>query len=239
MEECANQIQLFANQLSSWLNKNRLTPSETKTKLMLVTPSRKPQTMPIILFNENILEWVDEIKYLGIIIDNKLTFKQQVDYVVNRLSVVQGITYSLKKVLPSSCLRMIYFSLAYPHIIQSLIVWGGTYQTYMQKIALKINAILRNILSIKMGPNYQPLVPTSLMYKKLGIMKIEDVYMFQLLKFYNNIRANHPLMYGKYFSQLEQNHNYGVRNRRINLPYVRTEIEKHGTIFQCAMCISP
>ena len=238
VEECASQIQLFANRLSSWLNKNRLTPSETKTKLMLVTPSRKPQTMPIILFNENILEWVDEIKYLGIIIDNKLTFKQQVDYVVNRLSVVQGITYSLKKVLPSSCLRMIYFSLAYPHIIQSLIVWGGTYQTYMQKIALKINAILRNILSIRMGPNYQPLVPTSLMYKKLGIMKIEDVYMFQLLKFYNNIRANHPLMYGKYFSQLEQNHNYGVRNRRINLPYVRTEIEKHGTIFQCALALS-
>ena len=238
LDECVTQVQLFSKRLSLWLQKNRLTPSESKTRLMHVSPYRKPITMPEILFNDNVLEWVDQIKYLGIIIDNKLTFKPHVDYVLGKLSAVQGITYALKKTLPSTCLKIIYYSLAYSYIIQSLIVWGGTYQTHVQKIAVKMHAITRNILGVKMGPNYQPLVPTSVTYKKLNIMKLEDVHQFYLLKFILYTSRKNPELYDRYFSSLEPIHDYGTRNPRMNLPFIRTEVERHGTVFQCVEALN-
>ena len=79
LNDCAAQMQDFSHRLSGWLLKNRLTPGKSKTKLMLVTAKTKPNTLQHISFSNDTLKWVEEIKYLDIIVDDKLKFKSHIE----------------------------------------------------------------------------------------------------------------------------------------------------------------
>ena len=140
-------MQHFLYVLSSWLTKNRLTASETKTKLMMFTPCIKPVILPTVLFNGHPLEWGNDIKYLGITIDDKLRFNKQTSDLRITLSRVQGVVYSLRKFLPTRCLLIIYCTLAYSRVTQSIIIWDGTFGNTVMPIKTIMNKILRSILN--------------------------------------------------------------------------------------------
>ena len=72
--ELVETFQGFVSSLSNWLNTNELVAHESKTKLMLFT-SRIHPVLPDIHFNQNTLEWVSHIKYLGIVLYDKISFK--------------------------------------------------------------------------------------------------------------------------------------------------------------------
>ena len=238
LDESVYDMQQFINRLNNWLSHNRLTASESKTKLMLFTPCRKPSDMPVIIFQRSPLEWVKEIRYLGVLIDDGLLFRGHIRYVISKLSIIQGITYSLKRILPTSCLRTIFYSLAYPHIIQSVIIWGGVSNSNLQPIIMKINQILRNVLKVSYNSDRRPLVPTSMVYKKLSVLKFEDIYEFNLLKFVIYVSRLNGEIWTNYFAHLEPSHSYNIRNTGLNNPTVRTNVEKSGTIFQCVRALN-
>ena len=231
--ESITLMQNFITTLSSWLTDNRLTANENKTKVMLFSPCNLPSPMPTLSFNGTPLEWVDEFRYLGVYIDNKLRFKKHIEMVTNKLSIIQGITHSLKKQLPVDCLRTIFFSLAFPHIIQSIIIWGGAPDTTIRPIAIKMNKILRNILKIRYDNNGIPAVPTNAIYKRLSILKFADIYEYNLIKFIKTCKDDDNLIWNNYFRPLEPSHGYNVREAKLRPPNVRTEVEKRGPIFQC------
>ena len=142
---CHEKVVSVIQNLSAWLENNKLIPNVNKTKLMLVTLRPTP-ILPDIFFGDTALEWVDNIKYLGLYIDSKLSFSCQVDYVCNKLSRFRGISYALAPLLPVSTLCSLYYSLAYPFIIQNIIIWGGLNQVNSSRIQVAMNKILRNIL---------------------------------------------------------------------------------------------
>jgi hypothetical protein len=51
---------------------------------MLISRRRKERTAIDIYLNNNHLEQVDNIKYLGIIIDKKFKFNEHIQYITNR-----------------------------------------------------------------------------------------------------------------------------------------------------------
>ena len=108
-------------ELFEWLINNKLVGNVNKTKLMLITP-RPYENLPDIYFNGVKLNWVSQIKYLGIVIDNKLTFSLQAGEVYRKVSRMHGIFYSLSLLVPQRTLLTIYYSLVYPIITQNIII---------------------------------------------------------------------------------------------------------------------
>ena len=153
---------------------------------MLFTP-RFVDELPDVFFNGVKLEWVTSIKYLGILIDNRLSFALQSAYVHRRLSKMQGIFYSLSSLVPRCTLITLYYSLVYPIIIQNIIIWGGIPQANLVSIKTTLNKILRNILKVEYDENNIPLMPTGEMYKTLNLLKFDDVYKYFLLKFIHDV----------------------------------------------------
>ena len=56
---------------------------------MLFTPSIHP-TLPDIMFNGVVLEWTDHMRYLGVILDNKLSFDPHISSVYQKLNKDKG-----------------------------------------------------------------------------------------------------------------------------------------------------
>ena len=85
LDDCLEDVRYLLDALSLWLFKNKLTPNTDKTKLMMFSPHKVAQ-LPNISFNGNNLEWVDHIKYLGVIVDDRLNFVLHANLVKNKLS---------------------------------------------------------------------------------------------------------------------------------------------------------
>ena len=88
------------DQISQWINSNKLTINLNKSKFMLVGPSaitdNQMLTFALNIQNQN-LEKVKKCKYLGVIFDEKFNWKAHISHLTNRLSKVAGIFYKLRK----------------------------------------------------------------------------------------------------------------------------------------------
>ena len=136
---------MIIDELTIWLDKNKLVPNTKKTKLMIFTP-RKLIDIPDVYFNNSKLEWVDEFKYLGFVLDNNLSCISHVKYVLNRLSTLYGAIYSISNYMPRKTLISVYYSLIYSVICQDIVIWGGVAPSNLLNINIIINKIFRCIM---------------------------------------------------------------------------------------------
>ena len=65
--------------LYEWLCINRLSLNISKTNFVVFHAKNKPKSPVTILINNKAIDEVEEVKYLGIIIDSKMTFKSQIN----------------------------------------------------------------------------------------------------------------------------------------------------------------
>ena len=83
-------VNSLLNNLSLYLNMNRLLPNISKTKLMVFSLKNfNISHLPAIYFNENVLEWTNSFKYLGVFLDSKLTFNIHTKHVRRLLNSVK------------------------------------------------------------------------------------------------------------------------------------------------------
>ena len=64
--------------LFEWLCINRLSLNISKTNFIIFCPINKPKIPVTILINKEAIDETKHVKYLGILIDSQLTFKQHI-----------------------------------------------------------------------------------------------------------------------------------------------------------------
>ena len=89
------------------------------------------------------LEKKDHIKYLGVLIDEKLTWKNQISYICSRISKNTEIFLQLRRYLSLKQLKQLYCTLICPYINYAIIFWGNASTSNLKKIKVKQNHIVR------------------------------------------------------------------------------------------------
>ena len=77
---------------------------------------------------------VDKIKFLGVIIDEKLAWDEHITHLEHKLLSTIVLIKRLKKFIPSSHYPKIYQSLFVSHLTYGISCWGGIYQSKLQKL---------------------------------------------------------------------------------------------------------
>ena len=101
---------------------------------------------------------------------------------------------------------------------------------------MKLNLILRIVLKVRFNSDRRP--PISVVYKRLSVLKFEEIYEFNLLKFVIYISKLNSEIWTAYFAYLEPSHSCNVRSIVLNNPIVRTDVEIDSTIFQCVRALN-
>jgi hypothetical protein len=86
VEEIQSNLQLDINKLCEWCDLNYMKINVAKTKILLITPPRKPTMELLIKIEMNKLQQVTEFKYLGVLIDEKMNWNSQYDEVCKKMS---------------------------------------------------------------------------------------------------------------------------------------------------------
>ena len=129
------------SRLDAWLVSNKLSLNVAKTKSMLVSTKAKGKTLN--KSNQNLqvningteLEVVSKIKLLGVLLDNSLDWKEQVQAVSLKVSRGLGILKHAKKFLPFSALTSLYTSIVEP--ISDTVAQCGAVLVLLREIVCK------------------------------------------------------------------------------------------------------
>ena len=86
-----------------------------------------------LFINSTKIEQVHEFDFLGIMLDECLTWNSHINKIASKISRVNGVLSRLKRFVPSSILRMIYNALIQPHLNYGVLLWGKNV-TRIQKL---------------------------------------------------------------------------------------------------------
>ena len=221
-----NTVNTELVKVSQWIKANKLTLNVTKSKYMIFSNSL--EKLPDDIFvDTTALEQVSNIKFLGVNVDNKLTWKHHISTITKTISRNIGVINKLKFCLPSSNLLMLYSTLVLPYINYGILVWGNTHQYLLEKILLLQKKCLRIIF------NLNPLAHTDELFFENKILKVNEIYSFQLGQFmfkFNNKKA--PQIFDNIFHRNDTVHNYPTRrSNEFHLPLLRTILAQNTFVY--------
>ena len=111
--------------ITLWLKRNKLSLNVQTTKLMVFHRKQKQIKELNIVINGITVERVESFNFLGLIIDEGLSWKKHTDVVRKKISKVVGILYRLNNIFPRCILQTLYNSLIASYINYGLLLWGA------------------------------------------------------------------------------------------------------------------
>ena len=160
------------------------------------------------------LQQVEYSKYLGVLIDAKLTWQPHIDYVFNKVLKFTSIFYKISCKLQIDILKMIYFAFVYPYLLYAVEIYGNTYQTHLNRLMVLNNKILR---ILQRAPRNTPVIN---LYSKFNTLTLPSLHSFQILKFVHKF-IHHcdqlPPVFSAYFSKNSMFHSYDKDNLHLQL----------------------
>ena len=110
---------------NTWLKLNKLSLNAQKTKVMFYHRKQKQvDEINVQQINGTQIERVESFNFLGIMLDENLTWKSNIEMVAKKISKVTGILYRLKNIFPENVLFVLYNSLIVSYINYGLLLWG-------------------------------------------------------------------------------------------------------------------
>ena len=107
----------------NWFAINKLSLNVKKTKYMFF--SNSANDIPInIVINNTSMEKVDCIKFLGLYIDSKLTWKAHTNYLCKTIARNIGVINTIKHFIPPAILKTLYNTLILSYISNGILAWG-------------------------------------------------------------------------------------------------------------------
>ena len=210
-----------------WLKLNKLSLNTQKTKLMLFHRKQKHLDEINVVINGIEIEHVPSFNFLGIMLDENLSWKSHIEMVGNKISKVTGILYRLKNVFPENVLFVLYNSLIVSYM--NLLLWG----IHSHKLEL----LQKKALRLMTNSNY--LAHTTPLLIKHGLLNVRDMYKLKLLKFYYKLSYDLlPPYFNKYIEIIEQKPARDLRFQYIHAPLVKRVYAECSPLFQLIKLIN-
>ena len=105
----------------SWLLSNKLTLNAAKSKFMIFFKVLKVVPRLNLTIAGNPIEQVNEFNFVGITLDQNITWKPHITKVAIKIARVIGVLHKLKHIFPQHILLTIYNSLIQPHLYMDYI----------------------------------------------------------------------------------------------------------------------
>ena len=211
IESKIDVVNVELKEVSNWFKTNKLSVNASKTNYMLLgtshmTSSKIQQDLNVILDN-TVLDRVSHTKFLGVLIDENLTWKYHIDCVSKTLSRNIGIMNKLKYFVPDRILHTLYCTFILPYINYSILIWGNTCKTYLDKLIKLQKWAIRTISKSHYRSHTRPL------FAKYNILNVNDMYSLELGVFMYKYSINDlPNAFNDYFTKRSDIHGYKTRH---------------------------
>ena len=211
-------------QIYNWCSANKIALNLSKTKYMISSPKSKVPHSSLQSLNDNslkltinnvLLDLVTNSTFLGIIIENDLSWCKHITAINTKISQVIGVLAKIRSKISTRAAMHIYDALIFSHLNYCNLLWGNASKTMLnplyilQKRALKICYKLPK------------LTRTDVLFQSVKKLTLFDINKLQtntfIYKFNNNLL---PDAFADFLIPVDNIHNHNTRYQSSNTLYV-------------------
>ena len=159
---------------------NGLKVSRAKTEHLQTTEETDPVGMksyvetemvnlPTVQSFKEVINRVSVTTFVGVMIDDKLTWKHHIDLVKSKLSRSCAIMYRASFVIDRRGMHVLYYSLFLPYIMYCAEIWGNSYSTSSKCLFILQKRVIRLICGATRMEH------TNMLFYDQRILKLPDV----------------------------------------------------------------
>uniref|UniRef100_A0A1B6LII1 Reverse transcriptase domain-containing protein n=1 Tax=Graphocephala atropunctata TaxID=36148 RepID=A0A1B6LII1_9HEMI len=191
------------NLATQYCEKNDLVFNQSKTN-HIIFGNRQCNTS---IFPQ--LQLASSTKYLGVTIDDKLSWKSHIDVLCSKLSSTLFALRRIKAVCTPEAMTIAYHSLFESHIRYAIVAWGGSSHSNLERVLIVQKKALRIMTGVDWCTSCRPI------FKELRLLTVTNLYILETILFAinKNLTRNMDL------------HGYSTRNgNNFSLPLHRLSL---------------
>ena len=156
--DTSDELDLVINEelscIEKWLQGNKLSLNVVKAQAMIIDFKPKikklknnPSTLPSFKVGGEEIDLINETKYLGVVIDNCLTWESHISALHKKISRAIGLLNYARNFVQPSTLINLYRSIIEPHLSYCCSVWGSCGASkldMLQKLQNEVARIVTN-----------------------------------------------------------------------------------------------
>ena len=182
-----------------------------------------------IVINGTKIDRVESFNFLGLTINETLSWAQHVDIVKKKVSKVIGIFYRLKNIFPMETMMILYKSLIASYLNYGLLLWGTESD--------KVLTLQKKAIHLISNSSY--IFHTNPLFIQHKLLKIGDLFKLKLLKLYYKLSYNLlPSYFDKYREIIEHEPARVLRINYIHPPLIRRVYAECSPLLQLIKLIN-
>lgn len=212
------------NKVTTWLHDNILSLNTEKTKYITFSITNTYRRNEFQLFAHTKLCLTTDlgscdckslkstitIKYLGIVIDNNLNFKQHIVTLSKRIRKTFFIFKKLRSIAKPELVKQIYLALCQSIITYCISSWGGAPKTTLRSIEISQRAAL------KISTGRPILFDTALLYKSCDVLTVRQLFIVSIV-----LKQHSLLMYDPLTQTKRRKHDVCRLPQRLNTTFIK------------------
>ena len=204
---------------------NKLSLNTVKTEFLIVGTSQHPNqfdkssesTPYITMIDGGEIRRVKSVKYLGMIVDDKLTWEQHIEVISGKMGRNIGILKRIRNFVPQESLLLLYHTLIGPYLRYCSIVWGQCSESLKDMLQTLQNKAARTISRVRYEEaDHNILLGNFAWLSVRNLIKL-DVGIF----IYKELNNMHPERTNTIFHKVDNIHSCRTRSVTSNNLFIR------------------
>ena len=193
--------------VKKWLDANKLSLNIDNTNYIIFhSSSVNVSSGTDIKIGKKHIKSVKFVKFLGLFLDEHLTWKYYLSELSKKLARTCGTFFKIRNLLPIDVLICLYNALFLPYLQYGLIGWGQTYASYIDPI-FKLQK--KAVRAISFQPRMSPSLP---IFNDFKLLKLSEIFELQLLTFvFDSVNKTSPNCFHDFFLLSSSVHQYSTR----------------------------
>ena len=212
--------------IQEWLKCNRLSINVKKTNYMITTNKSISNYDDLVKLGNNVLSPVKSAKFLGVTIDDRLSFSSHSHDILGKMSRGLGVMRRMMHMAPPVILKSIFYSLIYCHVIYALPVWGNANKSIIDRVSKLFHRAV-SLLSNN-GAISDP-------YRHFSILTFEKtVKYFNVVHFHRVVNGEHSSYFAQKLRHCQTSHSHETRYQadgKYLTPYYRKARSQNAFLY--------
>ena len=232
LHEIINTLNTELSKLTEWLLANQLTINLKKTHYIIFSNSTIHQgNHPNITINSQTIDRVAFTRFLGVMIDENLKYKEHIRYIKTKCAKGVGILCRAKKYFTIKTLTDLYYAFIHPYLNYCIEIWGNTCTTYLTPIIRLQKTAVRIIVGARRRQSSEGI------FKLLRIIPVEKLHTYSIYIFLFKLISNTmPQSISSTFQFNNNLHSHSTRqNNNLHIDSVTFPIRKRSLHYQASI----
>ena len=208
-ENLKTEVNLEINRVHKWLCANKLTLNVSKSKYMIIANKRKPPKEDFEVKINNVkLDRCSSYKYLGIFIDEDLSWKPHISYLCEKVTKVCGMFAKLRYCVSDDILKTVYHALVASHLNYCNLIWGNATESNLKPLITLQNRVVKIM-------TFAPFASHNVkhIYDDLELLNLNQIHKLSKAKFiFKHKNGMLPGNFDKYLCSTESIHSRNLRS---------------------------